>query len=144
MKISFAIRCFHVALLASLSCIMNASANLGQSMKEVESRYGTGKSITAQKPAEDAKGYSFNAMSILVEYWKGASSSEQYRKNDGSVISEAEIATTLASNVGSSSWHQTSNDTWVRIDKAAIAYMGDNRKALVVQLYAFHVLRKAL
>ena len=119
-----------------------ASANLGQNPKQVETRYGTGKSILAETPAEDAQVYAFHGMHILVEYWKGTSSSEQYQKSDGSVISEAETNSILASNNGAATWHQTSDDTWVRTDKAAIAYMADKRKALVVQLYDYHVEEK--
>lgn len=70
------------------------------------------------------------------------SCSEQYQKNDGSEIARAEVTAILASNAGAASWHQTPNDTWVRTDKAAIAYLAEHGKVLVVQLYDFYVEEK--
>ena len=116
-----------------------ASANLGQNPKQVGTRYGAGKSILAETPAEDAQVYSFKGLFILVEYWKGVSSSEQYQKHGGAALAEAEINALLAANTGAASWRQTPSDTWVRTDKAAIAYLADHGKALVVQLYDYHV-----
>ncbi len=119
-----------------------ASADLGQEPKQVEAHYGAGKDVLAETPADSAKVYTFHKMHILVEYWRGTSNSEQYQKVDKSAISEAEAAALLAANAGAATWHQTSGDTWVRTDKAAIAYSADGRKVLVVQLYAYHVEEK--
>ena len=116
-----------------------AFANLGQTPQQVEARYGPGKEVLAETPAESAKAYSFHRMAILVEYWKGTSCSEQYQKVDKSAITEAEANAILAASAGPATWHQTPEDTWVRTDKAAIAYMADERKVLVVQTYTYHV-----
>lgn len=119
-----------------------ASANLGQTPQQVEARYGPGKEVLAESPAETAKAYSFHRMAVLVEYWKGTSCSEQYQKVDKSTITGAEASAILATSAGAATWRQTPEDTWVRTDKAAIAYMADERKVLVVQLYDYHVEEK--
>ena len=119
-----------------------ASANLGQTPKQVDDHYGVAKEVLPETPADAAKGYTFHKMHILVEYWQGASASEQYQNVDKSAISEAQATALLADNAGAANWHQTSEDTWVRTDKAAIAYLADGKKVLVVQLYAYHVEEK--
>ena len=131
-------------VLFALVCLFGhvASANLGQTPQQVEARYGAGKEVLAEAPAESARAYFFHRMAILVEYWKGTSCSEQYQKADKSAITEAEAASILTANVGAATWRQTPENTWVRSDKAAIAYMADGRKVLVVQLYDYHVEEK--
>ena len=129
-------------LVVCLVGVRGASANLGQTHQEAIGRYGEGKAARAMKPAEDAQTFSFDGLMILVEYWKERSSSEQYQKTDGSALSEAEINALLASNAEQSSWHPASGDVWVREDKAAVAYLANNRKALVVQTYAYHAEEK--
>ena len=109
-----------------------ASANLGQTPQQVEARYGTGKEVLAEAPAEGAKAFLFHRMAILVEYWKGTSCSEQYQKSDKSAITEAEANAILAASAGAATWRQTPEDTRMRTDKAAIAYMADERRVLVV------------
>ena len=128
---AFAIWCAGNLLLLSTAC-----ANLGETDKEVSARYGPSKTTVPEKPAEKAQVYSSQDMQTLVQFWKERSCSEQYRKT--SVLSEPEIAGLLKANVGDSSWHQASADVWVRIDKLAIAYKGDQGRGLVVQTYAFH------
>ena len=113
-----------------------ASANLGEADKEVTARYSPGKTMAPEKPAEKAQVYSSHDMQIIVQFWKGRSCSEQYRKS--STLSEQDVAGLLKANVGDSSWHPVSADAWVRIDKLAIAYKGDKGRGLVVQTYAFH------
>ncbi len=125
-----------------LAFVSLASAHLGQAPGEIEARLGPGKPVPTQEPAEEAKGYTVGRLHLLVEYCNGVSSSEQYQTTDGSVIPETEIAALLGSNAGSSSWHQASNDVWVRVDKAAVAYIADKGKALVLQLYAYHLEEK--
>ena len=125
-----------------LLCARVVSANLGQTPPQVEARYGSGKEVLPETPADAAKGYTFHKLHILVEYWQGASASEQYQNIDKSAITEAQAAALLADSAGAANWRQTSEDTWVRTDKAAIAYLADGRKVLVVQLYSYHVEEK--
>ena len=132
-------RSFCVLVVFCCFCSTNASAHIGESAKEVVTRYGSGKSVDAQKPAQEADLYSFNGMHIVVQFWRGRSSRELYQKADGSPLSAAEINALLALNVEKSSWHQAGSDVWVRVDKLAVAFMGNQGKAMAVQSYPFHV-----
>lgn len=114
----------------------SASANLSESSGEIAARYGSGTVVTPTKPAEQAQGYTFQDMKVLVQFWKERSCSEQYCK--ARPLSEEEMANLLKANVDKSFWQRASADVWVRVDKAAIAYLGDKGRVLVVEDYAFH------
>ena len=91
-----------ILLIGSLHC----DARLGETVAELEARYG--KPLGTQKPTlaafERRIVYSFRGMKIAVEFIGGKAATESYKSDTKDPLSKADFEAALEVNKGTSSW----------------------------------------
>jgi hypothetical protein len=102
-----------VALSAIALCTHNAPARLGESVEQIEQRYG--KPIQEEETSSQISGRKYKALGfvIAVMFFNGKSEAESFTKPTGEGIVETEIEAILKAN--------GSGGEWTRVDKIGSA-----------------------
>jgi hypothetical protein len=117
-----------------VSASVSAFARIGDTKQQIEARYG--KSIGTLSMGDEH--YRSSGLDITVAYIDGVSQSEFFMKQDGSELSENEIAVLLEANVGGSKWIEdpsarlTGNLGWKLESGGRIAGYSHRSKALMI------------
>lgn len=129
-------------LSATLFCAVSARANLGESTKDVESRYGRlrGSQEDAAAPVF-TRYYAWNGLGISVKFMERKSQSESYLKQDKSGFSREEIAALLKANNLGSDWLRIYKDSdverWELKTRTAAAFYYMKRHLLIISTKEF-------
>jgi hypothetical protein len=135
---------FRLALLICFSISATAHARIGESIQQIESRYGSGERVphlmVFGAPAEDEKVYLSNGMHIMVLFVGGKSVAKIFITSDKTPLSDADVSTFLnAKEAGS--WEKTKSSpgsklvTWTVSNKTTIAVIGNNLVVIGVPKY---------
>src|SRR5262249_24454776 len=136
MKTSLAV----VTFLAILSA--TADAGVGETVKQVEARYGKPERVLYDHGNFRKLGYRYRGLLVIEGYARGVSKSEFFDRQDHRPLSDAEIQQLLAlSWAPGTTWKRLpdlgGDQTWIRSDHKAVALLSEH-KFLRVQEKDFH------
>lgn len=136
MKTSLAV----ITFLAILSA--TAHAGVGETVKQVEARYGKPERVLYEHGGVRKLGYRYRGLLVVECYVAGVSKSEFFDRADNRRLSDAEVQQLLAlSSAPGTIWKRLpdlgKDQTWIRSDDKAVALLNEN-KFLRVQGKDFH------
>jgi len=125
-----------------LFCAVSASASLGDSAADAESRYGAVRGTQENASAGViTRYYVWNGFGIAVKFMERKSQSESYLKQNKSDFSRDEIAALLKANNPGSEWLGIYKDSdierWELKTRAAAAFYYVKRRLLIISTKEF-------
>jgi hypothetical protein len=129
-----------ITLLAILSAI--AHAGVGQTVKQVEARYGKPEVVLQEKGNFRALGYRYRGLMVIEGYVAGVSKSEFFDRADHRRLSDAEVQQLLALSLApGTTWKRLpdkdGDQYYIRSDRKVVALL-DVHNGLRVQEKDFH------
>lgn len=97
-----------LVLILALGVNASAFARIGETTEQVDKRYGA--PLETTKKNGESRRYSFGGFTVLVNFERGVSQCEVYKKKDISRMTEAEIRGLLEANTGSSPWRDDADE----------------------------------
>jgi len=136
MKTSLAV----ITFLAILSA--TAHAGVGETVKQVEARYGKPERVLKEHGNFRALGYRYRGFLVIEGYVGGVSKSEFFDRPDHRSLSDADVQQLLAlSSAPGTTWKRLpdlgGDQTWIRSDRKVVALLNEH-KFLRVQEKDFH------
>jgi len=136
MKTSLAV----ITFLAILSA--TAHAGVGETVKQVEARYGKPERVLKEHGNFRALGYRYRGFLVIEGYVAGVSKSEFFDRPDHRSLSDADVQQLLAlSSAPGTTWKRLpdlgGDQTWIRSDRKVVALLNEH-KFLRVQEKDFH------
>src|SRR5207244_804811 len=130
MKTSFVI-------ITIISLITSAYARVGESVKQVEARYGKPQRVLHEHGSFRELGYGYRGFMVGVSYVSGVSKSEGFARPDTPRLSDSDVQQLLALSLApGTSWKLASDQNgdrlWVRSDGKVVALL-NAQKLLQVQ-----------
>ena len=117
-------------------------ARVGESVKQVEARYGKPQRVLHERGSFRDLGYGYRGFMVGVSYVGGISKSEGFARPDTPQLSESDVQQVLAFSLApGTSWKLASDQNgdrlWVRSDGKVVALL-NAKKFLQVQEKGFH------
>jgi len=136
MKTSLAV----ITFLAILSA--TAHAGVGETVKQVEARYGKPERVLHEHGSFRQLGYVYRGLLVIVGYVAGVSKSEFFDRPDNRRLSDADVQQLLALSLApGTTWKRLpdlgGDQTWIRSDGKVVALLNEH-KFLRVQEKDFH------
>jgi len=136
MKTSLAVITFLAMLTAT------AHAGVGETVKQVEARYGKPERVLKEHGNFRALGYRYRGFLVIEGYVAGVSKSEFFDRPDHRPLSDADVQQLLAlSSAPGTTWKRLpdlgGDQTWIRSDRKVVALLNEH-KFLRVQEKDFH------
>ena len=128
----------------AVTCLLAASAHarVGETIKQVEVRYGKPQRVLHEHGSFRELGYGYRGFMVGVSYVGGISKSEGFARPDTPRLSDADVQQLLALSLApGTSWKLASDKNgdrlWVRSDGKVVALL-NTQKFLQVQEKGFH------
>ena len=120
----------------------SARGRVGETVKQVEVRYGKPQRVLHERGSFRELGYRYRGFMVGVSYIGGISKGEGFARSDTPQLSESNIQQLLALSLApGTSWKLTSDQKgdrlWVRSDGKIVALL-NGKKFLQVQEKGFH------
>ena len=136
MKTSLAV----ITFLAILSA--TAHAGVGETLKQVEARYGKPERVLHEHGSFRKLGYRYRGLMVIEGYLAGVSKSEFFDRPDNRRLSDADVQQLLALSLApGTTWKRLpdlgEDQTWIRSDGKVVALLNEH-KFLRVQEKDFH------
>jgi hypothetical protein len=136
MKTSLAV----ITFLAILSA--TAHAGVGETVKQVEARYGKPERVLREHGSFRQLGYRYRGLMVLVGYVAGVSKAESFVRPDNRRLSDADVQQLLALSLApETTWKRLpdlgGDQTWIRSDGKVVALLNAHQ-FLRVQEKDFH------
>lgn len=136
MKTSLAVITFLTILSAT------AHAGVGETVKQVEARYGKPERVLHEHGNYRKLGYSYRGLMVIEGYVAGVSKSEFFARPDNRRLSDADVQQLLALSLApGTTWKRLpdlgGDPTWIRSDSKVVALLSEH-KFLRVQEKDYH------
>lgn len=127
------------------SCLLLATAahaRVGETVEQVEARYGTPQRVLHERGSFRELGYGYRGLMVGVSYVAGISKSEGFARPGNSQLSDADVKAILALSLApGTTWKrmpdQSGNSFWMRSDGKVVALLSAHN-FLQVQAKDFH------
>jgi len=121
---------------------MHAHARVGETVKQVEARYGKPQRVLHEHGSFRELGYGYRGFMVGVSYVGGVCKSEGFARPDVPRLSDADVQQILALSLApGASWKlvsdQSGDRVWVRSDGKVVALL-NAQKFLQIQEKGFH------
>jgi hypothetical protein len=131
-----------LVIITIVSLTTSAYARVGESVKQVEGRYGKAQRVLHEHDSFRELGYGYRGFMVGVSYVSGVSKSEGFARPDTPRLSDSDVQQLLALSLApGTSWKLASDHNgdrlWVRSDGKVVALL-NAQKFLQVQEKGFH------